>query len=165
MRFRASQLYLGGINFFSNEQALHGGRNPASPHVTGKGSVQNPSGPRGGGEGSGRAARPCPQFESVVVLRDPVERSRSHVMEVDRMYSRRERDHRGGGSTVPEPLLLWARGTSLTCPQVPEDGAVIPSTPPPPPRAGSSSAAATSMHAPATSASGESGPPPSWITT
>lgn len=51
-----------GYDFFSNELAMH----LAS--------------------GSSNASRPCAQFESLLIMRNPVERVRSHVMEVAKSY-------------------------------------------------------------------------------
>ncbi|GAX73272.1 hypothetical protein CEUSTIGMA_g726.t1 [Chlamydomonas eustigma] len=61
---RASFLVAYGINFFSNEVMLRGGTKvPGS-------------------------AQPCRQFETAVVLRDPVDRTRSHIIELRKVYAR-----------------------------------------------------------------------------
>ena len=60
-----------GITFYSNERTLHGAVRGAA----------------GGGSVPG-TAQPCPQLESAVVLREPVQRAQSHVLEVHRIYSK-----------------------------------------------------------------------------
>ena len=55
-----------GISFAANERTLH------------------ESDPESGLD----FARPCPQFETVLVLREPVSRVQSHILEVDRAYSK-----------------------------------------------------------------------------
>jgi hypothetical protein len=51
-----------GYDFFSNEAALH-----LAP-------------------GLSNTSQPCAQFESILIIQDPVERTRSHVMEVVKSY-------------------------------------------------------------------------------
>ena len=58
-----------GIDFFANEVSLHSGN------------------------GTLGSARACVQFETVVVLRDPVQRTRSHVTELMRVYTRCDVKH------------------------------------------------------------------------
>jgi hypothetical protein len=53
-----------GVNYYANEGHMHEGTST---------------------EGSAHA---CPQFESVIVLRHPAERTRSHITEIDRVYNR-----------------------------------------------------------------------------
>ncbi|GAX77025.1 hypothetical protein CEUSTIGMA_g4472.t1 [Chlamydomonas eustigma] len=62
---RAELLSKRGIQFYANEMSLHGGsEDPYSAHT-------------------------CPQFETMLVLREPVARTRSHIFEVHRGYSGR----------------------------------------------------------------------------
>jgi hypothetical protein len=42
---------------------------------------------RGGTKVAG-SAQPCQQFETAVVLRDPVDRTRSHIIELRKVYAR-----------------------------------------------------------------------------
>ncbi|GAX73271.1 hypothetical protein CEUSTIGMA_g725.t1 [Chlamydomonas eustigma] len=61
---RAAEVHRRGVNYYSNEGHLHEGTSM---------------------EGSAHA---CPQFETVIVLRHPVDRTRSHITEIDRVYNR-----------------------------------------------------------------------------
>ena len=61
---RRAGLWDQGIDFAANEGPLHGGTSDLG------------------------SAKTCPQFESVVVLRDAAQRARSHVGEVDWVYAK-----------------------------------------------------------------------------
>lgn len=52
-----------GMNFYANELSLHEGTSE-----------------RG-------SAHACPEVETVVMLREPVERVRSHIIETDKVYA------------------------------------------------------------------------------
>ncbi|GAX82425.1 hypothetical protein CEUSTIGMA_g9853.t1 [Chlamydomonas eustigma] len=78
---RAQMLMASGITFLSNEVGLHEGDESAG------------------------SAQACPQLETVVVLRDAIERSRSHISEVIKVFSRFRLY--GGQYSMPKDVDQW----------------------------------------------------------
>ncbi len=64
---RADHLAAEGINFYANERAMHSSSTASS---------------------SSESAHACAAMENMMVLRDGVDRSVSHIIEVDRNYQR-----------------------------------------------------------------------------
>ena len=75
---RASELVATGTNFYSNELTLHEVSSDSFLDASAPGAQA-----AGGAAAAGGA---CPELETLLLLRDPVERARSHVVEVAKVY-------------------------------------------------------------------------------
>ena len=84
---RRQRLLLKGHDFYANEHALASGSPEASTGLLGAGS---------GGGGGGASSHTCAEVQSVLVLREPLERLGSHVKEVTGVLSRWVRNCKAG---------------------------------------------------------------------